>query len=305
MIRWSFYLIATCFLFSCANDRDQNSVPDDHSNVFAPAEQIKAILPLYDSIDPKSPGDWILAKDEPSLSFEEYIMKGPVRADSVRKVIYVKPIGRFDSTQYDVLDITARFLSTVYHKWVQVQDPTSVDTFPKRAFRQGQIGLQLNTGFVMKQYLRPKLPADAVVYIALTTVDLFPSEDWNFVFGQSMIKGRVGVWSVRRLCDGHAYPTDSLCVMRTLKVAVHEVGHMFSIHHCRNFHCVMNGSMSLEESDLKPAYFCPECLQKLCWNNAQRMEDHFRAMIRFWSEAGHEPLAEFYRMNLKRVSPTQ
>ena len=38
---------------------------------------------------------------------------------------------------------------------------------------------------------------------------------------------------------------------------------MFSIEHCIDYECLMNGSNSLEESDRQVTVLCPVCLQKL------------------------------------------
>lgn len=282
------------FIFSCTQREEETQTPATNQV----QNEINRILPLYDSIDPKNPGDWLLTNREKYISLSDYINNNPVKADDVRNVIYIKPIGFFDTTKYNVLDMAAQFLSAVYHKKVSVLPPIMPDSFPLSAFRKGQApyGPQLHTQFVMKKYLRPTLPRDAVVYIALTTIDLYPKDEWNFVFGQSMLKGRVGVWSVRRLCNE---ANDTLCLRRTLKIAAHEVGHLFSIKHCKNFHCIMNGSLSLDESDAKPVHFCPECLQKLCWNNGQSLQDHFFRMKKFWEMLGDERTVKFYKKNLE------
>jgi len=49
---------------------------------------------------------------------------------------------------------------------------------------------------------------------------------------------------------------------RILKEAVHELGHTFSLKHCKNY-CVMQYSNSLAEADEKPAKFCQTCSEKL------------------------------------------
>ncbi|UCE07471.1 MAG: hypothetical protein JSW07_05400, partial [bacterium] len=90
---------------------------------------------------------------------------------------------------------------------------------------------------------------------------------WNFVFGQASLYDRVGVWSIYRNGD----PDESeamfrLCLLRTIKTAVHEIGHILTIRHCIEYECVMNGSNHREESDQRPLYLCPVCLKKLCWN---------------------------------------
>ena len=52
---------------------------------------------------------------------------------------------------------------------------------------------------------------------------------------------------------------------RTLKVAAHETGHMFSMRHCTKFECVMSGTNHLAETDRRPIDACPECTAKICW----------------------------------------
>jgi archaemetzincin len=270
------------FLFSCSQREEQIQTPA----IKQVQNEIERILPLYDSIDPNNPGSWLANHKEEYISLEDYIKGNPVKADNKRNVIYIKPIGIFDTSRYNVLDMAAQFLSVVYHKRVQVLPAIMPDTFPTSAFRKGLAGIQMHTQFVMKKYLRPTIPADAVVYIALTTVDLYPEDSWNFVFGQSSLRDRVGVWSVNRLCIDAVSSYDTLCLRRTLKIAAHEVGHLFTIKHCKNFHCIMNGSLSMDESDSKPIYFCPECLQKLCWNNGQSLQDHFFRLKKFWEMLG-------------------
>ena len=49
---------------------------------------------------------------------------------------------------------------------------------------------------------------------------------------------------------------------RILKEALHEIGHTFSLKHCKN-NCVMKYSNHLMEVDEKPAKFCSSCSKKL------------------------------------------
>lgn len=71
--------------------------------------------------------------------------------------------------------------------------------------------------------------------------------DWNFVFGKASLVDRVGVFSFARY-DPRFWGEEeqegdaSLVLRRTLKVCVHEIGHMYGISHCVYFSCFMNGS---------------------------------------------------------------
>lgn len=47
----------------------------------------------------------------------------------------------------------------------------------------------------------------------------------------------------------------------------HEITHMFGIKHCIYYECLMNGTMSAEESKRKTNHtLCPICLKKLQCN---------------------------------------
>ena len=106
-------------------------------------------------------------------------------------------------------------------------------------------------------YLRQHMPKDAFCTLAFTMEDLYPEENWNFVFGQASLNTGVGVFSFARYDPafyGHARKEGYrlLLNMRCCKVLVHEIAHMFSLAHCTFFHCLMNGSNHLAESTPGP-----------------------------------------------------
>jgi len=121
---------------------------------------------------------------------------------------------------------------------------------------------QIKTGYILDNVLKPILPADAAALIAFTIDDLYPDETMNYVFGQASMEDRVGVWSLYRLGDHTDYDT---FLRRTLKIAAHETGHMFSMKHCTKYECVMSGTNHLGETDSRPIDACPECMAKICW----------------------------------------
>jgi len=140
----------------------------------------------------------------------------------------------------------------------------------------------LLTTYLLEDLLPPRRPADAVALLALTPVDLWPGEGWNYVFGQASLTERVGVWSSARYGD----PTQSdeayhLCLTRMLKVATHETGHMFGIEHCTAYECGMNGSNSLTEADRGPLSFCPECSAKIWWSCAADPAKWYASLAEF------------------------
>lgn len=91
--------------------------------------------------------------------------------------------------------------------------------------------------------------------VALIDEDLAaPGRD--FVFGEATVGGPFAVVGLARLRADDA----ALLRLRTLKEAMHEIGHLASLPHCPDPRCVMSPSATLRGVDLKLAAFCDECL---------------------------------------------
>ncbi|MHB8085526.1 MAG: archaemetzincin family Zn-dependent metalloprotease [Dehalococcoidia bacterium] len=100
--------------------------------------------------------------------------------------------------------------------------------------------------------------------LAVTDVNLYTS-GLNFVFGQASEEAGVAVISLNLLRqENYGLPADpQLLAERTLKEAVHELGHLFGMGHCTDGICVMHFSNSLIDTDIKKAFFCGRCRPKL------------------------------------------
>lgn len=226
------------------------------------------LRPLYKTLGKPKAGDWLARYDEPGQTFDEYRKCHPTLPRGKRRVLYVQPLGKFSATQRKIISLTAEYMGLYFNLPVKVNAEMSLKVIPASARRtHPQWGdKQILTGHVLEKVLPPLLKDDAAALIAFTTSDLWPGEGWNFVFGQATLRRRVGVWSIYRNGD----PTKdaaafALCLLRTIKTATHETGHMFSMLHCTAFECNMCGSNNRAESDAHPAALCPECLAKLCW----------------------------------------
>lgn len=113
-----------------------------------------------------------------------------------------------------------------------------------------------------------RLPADAHSMLVLVNVDLYVLREQQYAFGWSTLRDRLGVVGFSRLdasARGGEVPDDApgTLLRRGLRIAVHEVGHMFGLGHCQHFRCVMNGISDLAELDATPLRLCPLCLRKL------------------------------------------
>jgi archaemetzincin len=217
--------------------------------------------------EPK-PGDWLYEHKEQGQTFEVYKSSNPVTPTGDRSKIYLLPVGDFIPIEDSILLYTADYLNIYFGLTVVIAEPLSDTIVPPNARRRREDGHeQLRTTHFLNTMLPARIPDDAIVVMAITAKDLYPSESWNFVFGQATIKNRVGVSSFYRFetpgMDSLSYP---LCLERFIKTSAHEIGHMFSIQHCTHAICGMNGVNGVSELDQRPNRLCSECLKKLEWN---------------------------------------
>lgn len=255
--------------------------------------------PLYSLKGPSKEGDWLNTRPEKYQSFEEYVLAQPISADSSRKKIFIMLIGEFDSTQKGIAEITAQYLEIFYNlETVFIEMRKDSDIFTHSRKNKTQNHLQLSARQIMDTILKPQLPEDAAALIALTNYDLYPGNDWNFIFGLGSTKERVGVWSMYRFGDPHNSKEWSQCLMLTIKTATHEVGHMFTLSHCAKYECCMNGSNSLREANSQPVYFCPDCLVKICWNLKQDIKANLERTKQFWQQRNNSVLVNFYNKSI-------
>ncbi len=234
-----------------------------------------------------SAGSWDAVRGELPQSLDEYRALPPRGCTAARKYLYVWWMGaNDDSAARALVQETAGYLEVFFQLPVRVipaLDTLDVPVSARRAHPQtGE--MQVQTGYLLQEVLRPALPDSAAALLALTDWDLYPRSDWSFVFGQAL--GRVGVWSWARLGD---FPRD-----RLLKTAAHEVGHVFSLAHCRDYACLMGGSLNLSELDGHPMWLCPVCLTKLSENLSWMPRERFLALQDFWARRSRDDWARFY-----------
>ena len=250
---------------------------------------VERLRPLCEKKHKPADDDWLAKHREPGQTFAEFLAYRPAPQVETHRTLYVQPLGDFTATQRRLIDETAEFLGDFYAVRVKTLETLPLSVIPASARRvHPQWGdKQIKTGYV-EGMLRDKRPRDAVALIALTTSDLYPADDWNFVFGEASLEDRVGVWSLYRYGD----PETEYDVVRKrmVKVAAHETGHMLGIYHCTAYECSMNGSNHLRETDAAPMWFCAECDPKVifaCRADAPARYEKLAA----WAKA-HKLMAE-------------
>jgi len=277
---------------------------------------IEVLRPLHKKLGAIQRGDWLHLHDEAGQTLQQYQTQPHVDALGTRNVLYLQPIGLTEShpIQTTLLQLTAQFLEKFYGLKVVLYDDFPLKDIPEKDSKGNRVrrthpswgDKQILTKYILKEILEPRLPQDAAALLALTPIDLFPAPDWNFVFGEASLSKRVGVWSSYRNGD----PTQGnshfkLCLLRTLKTATHETGHMFGMHHCTAYECLMCGSNHQEESDRRPLEVCPECVGKVVLATGVDPTKRFKDLMEYCEKNGFVTEKEFYERSLQALSSAQ
>lgn len=264
---------------------------------------------LFEKKHRPGPDDWMANFHEPGQSFAQYVARQPKGLTDKRNVIVLQPIGSFSREQLAVLEKLRAYTAAFFQLRVRVEKPVPLPDHGSRPRRLGDPAYtQYHTGTLMADVLLPQLPADAVCYLGITMMDLYPEPGWNFVFGQASFDQRVGVYSLIRYTNRFwGQPEDEaskrLFLLRAFKVLAHETGHMFSIAHCTENECLMNGSNSLDETDRSSPHLCPQCLHKLQWNLKFEVLRHYRQLHDIYQREGYPDLAKWTAGRIASLEP--
>lgn len=100
--------------------------------------------------------------------------------------------------------------------------------------------------------------------LILTSLDLYVPA-LTYIFGEAQLKGKHSIISACRLHEEFysGLSNEQLLIDRTIKEALHELGHNFGLKHCSNWDCVMHSSPGIEEVDIKGKFYCKECRKVL------------------------------------------
>jgi archaemetzincin len=104
--------------------------------------------------------------------------------------------------------------------------------------------------------------------------------------------------------DERTEAAERLGLARSLQTLVHEVGHLFGVHHCQTYQCVMNGCNSLRESDTRPIHLCPECLKKFRWNIGFDVMARYETLKAFYETHDMKAEAEWIEKRLRECRGT-
>ena len=286
-------VIGLCLTWQFFKSSQEVISPPFNTNEQRIYDETQQLVRLHSGMGWTRSGDWLASHPERGQSFNKYRNIDHIGLTEQRNVLYVQPIGDFDELQQKIVELSAEFLSLYFMCEVKIKEPIGMDSIPQKARRvHPSWGVrQIHTEYILDM-LAPQTPEDAFATIAFTTSDLYPDENWNYVFGIAALKQRVGVWSLYR--NGDPRTEFKTVLNRTLKLATHETGHMFTIQHCIAYNCNMCGRNNMGESDRRPIYMCPECLAKILLATGCDAKERFEGLKSFCERNQLDETAEFY-----------
>ena len=268
---------------------------------------IKLLLPLHREKRLPKAGEWLAEHNEPGQTFQQWLDSAPTIPTPQRHALLVQPLGKFNPVQRRIVKHTAAYLGHFFGLQTQILEDLPLSVVRRKSRRRHpQTGKpQIHSGAVL-DVLRRRLPRRAAAYIAFTVHDLWPGDGWNYVFGQASLDHRVGVWSLHRFGDPSASKEAfKQVLLRTLKLAVHETGHMFSIEHCTAHECVMGGSNSLDETDRQPVWLGPQCMAKVVWAAKLDARERYHKLASFMTHHGFAEQARFFQASIASLAGIQ
>jgi len=253
------------------------------------------------------PTDWLANHIEEGQPFEEFLHGERNTPGSTRTCIYLQPLWEIDSVRGPPLSALREFTSCYFRMPVKLL-PTlfpPMDAFAPRKSRLPGLQSQVHAGRAL-EFLNDRVPEDAFCVAAVTMADLYPDTSWNFVFGYASYTERVGIFSFARYDpalygSGLTAGNGRLLLKRCCKILAHETGHMFGMAHCIRYHCVMNGSNHLGESDAQPLHLCPDCLRKLQHGTGFEISRRYHDLQAFYRKGGFEQEAQWVNKRLERM----
>ncbi len=263
----------------------------------------------FDPMPEPGPMDWLSVHPEGRQTYDRFVMGKTAGTDSPHSTIELLPLVTNDGWSGPDPEILRRFTAAYFTLTARMQPSLniSVEGVTSRILEGvGPTARQILTGDLL-DLLRGRRSHDSAALLGVTTEDLYPGDNWNFVFGEASPRYRVAVYSFARYDPAfwgeQAPDAEDLVLHRSLKVLAHETAHMFGIRHCSAYHCVMNGANHLDEADATPFHLCPIDLAKLHFAIGFDPIDRYQTLAQFFSDLGLQDEADWINHRLNSLLP--
>lgn len=243
-------------------------------------------LDLFEPIPAPQPGDWLFSQDEDGQTFDSFKSTPFNSLTESRRTIAIVPLE--DSLSPEFMEKLKKFCEKFYPSPVKVEifKKIPISSLGKVDSRKnphsGQF--QYNASHILRE-LQRKVPKHVYCMMGVLNTDIYNKDEWNFVFGLASTIHRTGVFSFarydERFFDPEAREDNEQIEYRACRVMTHEMGHMFGMKHCIFNNCLMNGSMTAEESQSRCVEACIVCIRKLQWNIKFDFHERYKGLWEF------------------------
>jgi archaemetzincin len=161
-----------------------------------------------------------------------------------------------DGITAEVVEAASRGLGREFGMEAEVHGAVTLPVASFNSDRQQYLSLM-----IIEEIARMELALPA---LAICAEDIY-AQGLNFIFGEADQEKGIAIISTARLSQEFygGSPDPERLAERVEKEAVHEVGHLLGIPHCRDPECVMRYSNTLSHTDRKSAVLCPHCRLRL------------------------------------------
>lgn len=152
---------------------------------------------------------------------------------------------------------------------------------------------------------------EAYCTLVITLEELYPSGRGKSIAGEASPEDKLGVFTFAHK-DPHfplkkealSREEHGLLLLRSFKVIIHELIHMFNLKHCIYYDCVMNGVANRQESDRQPSILCPVDLHKFKYLLGDQFDierHYFSLYVAYKKLVGFEKEANWILQRLQSV----
>lgn len=243
-------------------------------------------------------------------SVEDFLKSNPRRPDSIRKVIYLLPLGDMDSLTSAIITAETDYLQKFFQLEVKVMPGVAFDDLKRISKIKTRMATdpfdgkkggphngdeeQIEANSLIKNYIVPNMPKDAIVVIGVTAHDIYGS-GYNYLFGTSSLKDGTGLVSVHRLMGFDPE-------MNIRKVISKQVTNVFSINNVKDYDCLLNFHNNSDELEKGTVHLSPIALQKLKLAIGFDYKKRTQDLLDFWKQKGHLQNSDYYAKCLKALN---